>query len=74
MLAIDSYLSRLGYSGTAEPTIQTLRSLHKKHLCRDPVTIARSTQKEIYLCGIRMVSWLASGVTIQMTWIEFSAA
>lgn len=32
MFNIPDYFSRIGYSGTREPTLETLRELHKKHL------------------------------------------
>ncbi|RBM10953.1 arylamine N-acetyltransferase [Streptomyces sp. PT12] len=34
MFSVDAYLSSLGWTGPAEPTAQTLRELHKRHMIR----------------------------------------
>ena len=31
MLDIDAYFRRIGYSGSREPTLETLRALHAHH-------------------------------------------
>jgi N-hydroxyarylamine O-acetyltransferase len=36
MLNVDSYLSRIDYNGSGEPTAETLRELHKAHLLAVP--------------------------------------
>jgi N-hydroxyarylamine O-acetyltransferase len=36
MIDLDAYLARLGYSGSREPTLDTLRSLHRQHLFTVP--------------------------------------
>lgn len=45
MFDIDRYLKYLDYSGSLEPTADTLRALHKRHLIAVPFDNARNTAK-----------------------------
>lgn len=46
MFDVEKYLSRLGYSGPAEPTEAVLRTLHKSHLMMIPYDIGRMLRRE----------------------------
>ncbi|MEM8806511.1 MAG: arylamine N-acetyltransferase [Cyanobacteria bacterium P01_G01_bin.38] len=35
-MEIGAYLERIGYSGTREPTVKTLKQLHRAHMCSVP--------------------------------------
>jgi amide synthase len=49
MFDIDAYLSVLGYTGPADPTLQTLRELHKRHLMNVPYDSALNAGRGIEL-------------------------
>jgi amide synthase len=42
---VDSYLRCLGFSGSATPTLETLRALHKRHLCAIPYDSSMNAQR-----------------------------
>jgi amide synthase len=46
MFDVEKYLSRLGYSGPAEPTEAVLRTLHKSHLMTSPYDVGRMLRGE----------------------------
>ncbi len=36
MMDIEAYLERIGYTGARDPTVETLRQLHRAHICSVP--------------------------------------
>jgi amide synthase len=47
--SIESYLARLGHTGPVDPTIETLRSLHKKHLMTVPFDNSVNAERGAYI-------------------------
>lgn len=49
MYDVDAYLAHLGHTGSVEPTVETLRSLHKKHLMTVPFDNSANAQRGDYI-------------------------